>query len=171
MASEIAHSWKWWTERVIAIVAAGGGLAAWVSMLNQSTDARGAPTPNPSPLMNQPAVSQSATTALRSELAPADIGFVDTQRGTGWGNRCWLHLRAGRFDWARAACERGLALVPARPYPRAYLVYNMGLIEVHDARPDLAREHFQESIALRPASDVAGIAEVRKSLATLEKSQ
>jgi tetratricopeptide (TPR) repeat protein len=152
----------------ILVLVAGLFVAISVVSLRLIASSGGRPlavTPPPTATAVSPAPAIAPTT--EGDLAPSDIGFVDGQGGTGWGNRCWAHLRAGRYDWARAACERGLALNPARPYPRANLLYNMGLVETHDAHPDVARRYLQESLALRPASDLAGAAEVRKALAAL----
>jgi hypothetical protein len=101
-----------------------------------------------------------------ADVAPTDQYFVDQTGGTGWANRCWNHLRTGQYPWARAACVRGLGLNPSAPYPRVWLLYDMGLIEAHDGRPEIARAYFAHSLALRPQGD-PGVGEVQKALAAL----
>lgn len=98
--------------------------------------------------------SASASTTQPDELAPEDAAFVDNMGGTGWGNRCWTHLQAGQLAWAKAACDRGLAMTPATPQPRASLLYNEGLVEQKLGHNAVARKFFEDSLALRPNPDV-----------------
>jgi hypothetical protein len=115
-----------------------------------------------------PAATTSASEPLegtnpRYPVLPAsDNGFVDRRDGWGWGDRCWTHLRAGKWGWAKAECDRGIALAPESPQPRASLLYNEGLIARVAGDPEQARRDFTESLALR-AND-----EVRAALASLK---
>lgn len=152
---------------VVAALLVSGGVLALVRAGATSPIVPGTASATATSVVPTPALAPPAVPTGGGVLAPSDVGFVDQQAGTGWGNRCWAHLRQGRYDWARAACERGLAGNPGRPYPRAYLLYSMGLIETHDGRPEVARGYLSESLALRPSTDVTGIAEVRKALASL----
>lgn len=101
------------------------------------------------PLTEAAATSTSAV-PVESALAPEDKSFVDTRGGAGWGDRCWIHLKANHLAAARAACERGLALEPTSPQPRASLLYNLGLVAKSQGRKDEARTLLTESIGLRP---------------------
>ncbi len=74
------------------------------------------------------AVQSSRDGTADSRLALADSDFRDTRRGLEWGNRCLAHLKAGQLEFARAACERGLADKPADA-TRGALYYNLALVE------------------------------------------
>lgn len=114
-----------------------------------------------SPPSASAAIPADAASPLRStgpinasKLAAEDEGFVDTRGGAGWGDKCWLHLRANRLDAAQAACDRAMEMNPASPQPRASLLFNQGLIaEKRGAKP-AARSYFKQSLALRPHKDV-----------------
>jgi tetratricopeptide (TPR) repeat protein len=86
-----------------------------------------------------------------TELAPDDRAFVDTGRRPGmeWGNRCFLHLEAKRYDWARAACYKALELVRDDDI-RGALYYNLGRVEENEGRPDTARWYYRRSLQARP---------------------
>jgi hypothetical protein len=90
----------------------------------------------------------------RPLLAPDDVGFVDTQGGWGWSERCYRHLLKGKWAWAKAECDSGLALNPARPEPRAALLYNEGLIARAAGHFDEARANFSESLSLKVVAEV-----------------
>ncbi len=68
------------------------------------------------------------TDAPRSELAPEDRGYRDTQGGAGWGNRCFAHVRAQRLPHARAACNKGLEMNPT-PATRGAILYSLAVTE------------------------------------------
>jgi hypothetical protein len=72
-------------------------------------------------------------------------------------------LRAGKFGWARAACDRGLALPDLDPKARPPLLYNEGLIAKATGDLSTARTDFAQSLALRAPND-PGLAEVIKEL-------
>lgn len=84
-------------------------------------------------------------------LDASDVGFEDARRGSGWGDRCVTHLRAGALDAAEAACARGLA-VAERASTRGALLYNLGRIA--EARGDVAaaRTAYERSLTERPGN-------------------
>jgi hypothetical protein len=47
-----------------------------------------------------------------------DVDFVDRRGGRDWSDRCFFHIRAGRYGYARAACDKGLALASCEPWWR-----------------------------------------------------
>ncbi|MFI5299098.1 MAG: NADase-type glycan-binding domain-containing protein [Polyangiales bacterium] len=95
------------------------------------------------------------TDSARPTLAPADHGFVDSRGGWGWGDRCWLNIKAKKPGWAKAECQRGLAIAsPTAPQPRASLMYNAGLIEKEAGNFAGARDYFSKSLALREHAEV-----------------
>jgi tetratricopeptide (TPR) repeat protein len=98
--------------------------------------------------------SPTAISPTAAELPPEDLGFVDTRGGQGWGDRCWTHLKSGQLGWAKAECDRAMAMNPASPQPLASLLYNEGLLEQKLGHTDAARGYFQRSVALRPNPDV-----------------
>jgi hypothetical protein len=103
------------------------------------------------------APAQGAT----ASLAPQDVDFRDARGGWGWGDRCFLHIKAGRLANARAACDRGLAEA-SDANVRGALLYNLGLIEERSGNPDAARARYEESLRARPGNAV-----VAKALAAL----
>lgn len=121
----------------------------------------------------RPAVAPSVTTsgnmtargggsdAASLFLAPDDRAFIDARGGAGWGDRCWTNIKAGRWDYAKAECDKGMAMNPASPQPRASLLYNEGLIAEAAGQTSEARRYFQESLGLREHPDVrAGLERV-----------
>jgi hypothetical protein len=99
-------------------------------------------------------MKNSDADVVRPTLAPDDAGFVDTRHGWGWGDRCWNHLREGKYGWARAECDKGLAMAGGSPSPRPSLLYNIGLIEQATGNLDAARRYFQQSLTLREHPEV-----------------
>jgi hypothetical protein len=85
----------------------------------------------------------------RSELAPEDRSFVDAEHGTGWGNRCYAHYKAGLLPFARAACQKALEQNP-EPKVRGAILHNVGLTEEAGRDPKAACAAFRESLAVRP---------------------
>ena len=74
------------------------------------------------------------------DLSPDDVNFVDNRKGFGWSDRCFTEIKAAKWGWARAACDRGLALPDvdnARPLLQCYLVhdYDPRLNSNHPGRP------------------------------------
>ena len=85
-----------------------------------------------------------------------DAGFVDKRGGWGWGDRCWIHIKAEKWGWAKAECDEGMKLGPASPQPRSSLLYNEGLIAKSAGDSGQARRDFTESLALRENAEVRG---------------
>jgi hypothetical protein len=133
---------------------------------------RDTPAPAPAPsASSQPAPSDTpaqttpdGTDAKSPALSPDDARFVDAHRGRGWGDRCFAELKEGKLGWARAACDRGLALPDLDPEVKPALLYNEGLIAEKSVNLASARTYFEQSLALRPATDVSGRAAVEKEL-------
>ena len=88
-----------------------------------------------------------------ASLAPEDKGFVDSRGGFEWGNRCYVHLQAGRLSNARAACSKGLDMSPA-PSVRGAILYNMALVEEADGDKPLACRYMRESLSARDSGPV-----------------
>lgn len=89
-----------------------------------------------------------------SRLALADSNFRDARRGAGWGDRCLLHLKAGELEYARAACEHGLADKPADA-TRGALYYNLALVEQAAGDADAACRNLERSLIARPKNAFA----------------
>jgi len=101
------------------------------------------------------AVMPTEGTDVRNPVLPSsDDGFVDTRGGWGWGDRCWIHIKAGQWGWAKAECDHGMLLNPASPQPRASLLYNEGLIAKAAGNAVEARRDFTESLSLRENAEV-----------------
>jgi hypothetical protein len=84
-----------------------------------------------------------------------DTGFVDTRGGWGWGDKCWIHLKAQKWGWAKAECDSGLLMAdPSAPQPRASLLYNEGLIAKGTGDVRAAQGYFTSSLALRENPEV-----------------
>jgi hypothetical protein len=96
-----------------------------------------------------------------SELAPDDQGFSDDKRGFGWSTRCYNHLRAGSYPYARAACQKALEADP-EPGTRAMALFNWALVEAATGDPIAACQKISQSLNVR---DHAG---VRKKLEELK---
>jgi hypothetical protein len=126
---------------------------------------RGDDTRPPTPPTPPAVATNDGTDANRPILPDADKGFVDTRGGWGWGDKCWINLKAGKWGWAKAECDQGMATNPASPQPRASLLYNEGLVAKAAGRIDEARQDFISSLALREN------AEVRAALSTLTGSR
>ncbi|MEZ4294214.1 MAG: tetratricopeptide repeat protein [Polyangiaceae bacterium] len=92
--------------------------------------------------------------ARRPALAPDDQGFIDKHGGWDWGNRCWKHINSQKWGWAKAACDRAMAMNPASPAPRTQVLYNLGLIEQSMGNVSAARQYFAQSLELREHPDV-----------------
>ncbi len=93
-------------------------------------------------------------------LAPEDVGFVDRQGGAGWGNRCFLHVKAGRVPQARAACRAGLDMNPTA-FVEGAIRYSLASAELLAGDRDAACDHLDASLAARP-DDVATTARHRQ---------
>ncbi len=91
------------------------------------------------------------------------MNYNDPRKGWGWGDRCVKELRAGKLGWARAACDRALALPDVDAKARPALLYNEGLIAKQGGDAAGARAYFGQSLALREVTD-PGRTEVEKEL-------
>jgi hypothetical protein len=95
----------------------------------------------------------AARREVGSRLDPSDQGYGDPQRGLGWGNRCYAHIRAGRLEAARAACEMGLLLMPNASNAGA-LEYNLALVEERSGHRPEACARLGRSLAVRPHNEI-----------------
>ncbi len=147
---------------VIAIVMAAlvvvGGIGTGAFLLLRGADDARAPTTYPTRAPTTPmspaVATNDGTDGNRPILPDVDKGFVDTRGGWGWGDRCWINLKAGKWGWAKAECDQGMAMNPASPQPRASLLYNEGLVAKAAGRIDEARQDFTSSLALRENAEV-----------------
>ncbi|MGH7295923.1 MAG: hypothetical protein ACRELB_13360, partial [Polyangiaceae bacterium] len=95
------------------------------------------------------------TDAKHPALPSADDGFVDTRGGWGWGDKCFVNIKTKTWGWAKAECDKGLAMAdPTTPQPRASLFYNEGLIAKGMSDFAAARSYFQQSLSLREHPEV-----------------
>jgi hypothetical protein len=102
-----------------------------------------------------PAGDDDGTDAKHPSLPTSDDGFVDKRGGWGWGDKCWIHIKAGKWGWAKAECDKGMAIAdPGAPQPRASLLYNEGLIAKAAGDVGEARKDFQQSLGLREHPEV-----------------
>jgi hypothetical protein len=98
--------------------------------------------------------SNDGADPLRPVLPPADKRFVDKRGGWGWSDRCWLNIKAQKWGWARAECDRGMALNPSSPQPMSSLLYNQGLIAVQMGDIESARNLMSRSLGMREHPEV-----------------
>jgi len=87
-------------------------------------------------------------------LPAKDEGFVDARGGWGWGDKCYVSIKAQKWGWAKAECDEGMKMSPAAPQPRASLLYNEGLIAKAAGDLEEARRNFEQSLALRDSPAV-----------------
>ena len=85
----------------------------------------------------------------RLELAPEDIGFVDTKGGVEWGNKCFAHFKNGALAFARAACEEAIKMNP-EPKTKGAILFNRGLLEEASGDLKAACEAYRQSLVARP---------------------
>jgi hypothetical protein len=95
----------------------------------------------------------AARREVASRLDASDQGYGDPQRGLGWSNRCFGHIRARRLEAARAACEMGLLLMPNAQTAGA-LEYNLALVEDRSGRRPEACARLARSLAVRPHNEI-----------------
>jgi tetratricopeptide (TPR) repeat protein len=95
-------------------------------------------------------------------LAADDRAFSGSARE--WGERCFVHLRAGRHDEAEAACFAGLQQGGSNR-TRGALTYTLGRIEEARGNRDRALVYYERSDNLRP-----GNAAVQARLAALRET-
>jgi tetratricopeptide (TPR) repeat protein len=85
------------------------------------------------------------------ELAPEDIGFVDTKGGVDWGNKCYAHYKNGAFAFARAACEEAIKMNP-EPNTKGAILFNRGLLEEASGDLKAACEAYRQALVVRPGN-------------------
>jgi peptidyl-prolyl cis-trans isomerase C len=127
-------------------------LAAWGASGTKSSFET--PSPTVSPTTSRETTVNDGNDPARPVLPSAEDGFVDSRRGWGWGDKCWVSIKAKKWGWAKAECDKAMAMSPASPQPRASLLYNEGLIEQNVGHSDVARTLYRQSLALRPNGDV-----------------
>jgi hypothetical protein len=117
-----------------------------------------------------PPVRNDGTDARTPVLSPKDEGFVDRGMGMGWYQRCKDEEREGKYGWAMAACEKGLAQTNMRQSTRATLYYLQGMsLEASHAFPG-AKAKYQHALenggTLEPgqAAVEAAVARVDKAI-------
>jgi serine/threonine protein kinase len=101
------------------------------------------------------AAATDGSDVRQPSLPVEDTGFVDTRGGWGWGDKCWIHIRAQKWGWAKAECDSGMMVAdPSAPQPRASLLYNEGLIAKATGDIDGAQTYFTYSLELRENAEV-----------------
>jgi hypothetical protein len=142
-------------------------LAVFFSAMALPSCSREPPSPAPSnapaPATAAPPPANDGTNAKAPVLSPDDANFTDPRKGFGWGDRCFKELKDGKLGWARAACDRALALPEVDPKAQPALLFNEGLIAEKSGDSTGARSYFTQSLALRSATD-PGRATVEKEL-------
>jgi serine/threonine-protein kinase len=104
---------------------------------------------------NAAAPATDGSDVNRPTLPLEDTNFIDTRGGWGWADKCWVHIKAQKWGWAKAECDTGLQMADASaPQPRASLLYNEGLIAKATGDPRAARDFFAYSLALRENPEV-----------------
>jgi tetratricopeptide (TPR) repeat protein len=82
-------------------------------------------------------------------LAAQDRGRGDRRGGREWGNRCFSHFKARRYDAAEAACAQGLAIATDEAV-RGAIFHSLGRISEARGDVDAALVYYRTSLALRP---------------------
>lgn len=130
------------------------GVAAGYALAPGEHPASAVATPSSSPVPSSPVVENDGSDAAHPILPTIDARFVDTRGGWGWGDRCWVSIKAGKWGWAKAECDEGMGMNPPTPQPRASLLYNEGLIARAAGNVEEARRDFVLSLLLREHPDV-----------------
>ncbi|MEZ4293498.1 MAG: hypothetical protein R3B70_00865 [Polyangiaceae bacterium] len=113
---------------------------------------------NPVPVPVGAASDNDGTNARKPVLPPEDVGLIDKRGGWEWNDRCWKNIQAGKLGYAKAECDRALAMKPKSPMPLAAVYYNLGLIEKGAGNVSGARAYFQKSLDLRENAEVRAAA-------------
>lgn len=82
-------------------------------------------------------------------LAPADRKRLERRGGRDWGNRCFAHFKAKRYEAAEAACAQGLAVATDAAI-RGAIFHSLGRISEARGDDPAARVYYRTSLALRP---------------------
>jgi tetratricopeptide (TPR) repeat protein len=102
----------------------------------------------------QPAEPNDGTDPHRPVLPADEEGFVDSRDGWNWSNKCYVHIQAGKWGWAKAECDKGIAMAPTDHVTHAMLLYNEGLVAHAAGDMAEARKDFLQSLALRENATV-----------------
>ncbi|WAS93453.1 hypothetical protein [Nannocystis punicea] len=81
-------------------------------------------------------------------LAPEDVGLEERRGGRDWGNRCFAHFKAKRYDAAAAACARGLELARDESV-RGAMYYSLGRVAEARGNSGAAVVYYRTSLVLR----------------------
>lgn len=88
-----------------------------------------------------------------ADLAMDDAKVATRLDSREWSNRCFIHIKAGRYSHALAACNRGIESLPSGSERAAgALFYNLGLIAQRTGEYPLAAEQFRRSLQVRPGN-------------------
>lgn len=114
-----------------------------------SMSARASPSSPPtSARAAAPSSPEAHKDARRAVLAAEDAEHVGSWDAWRWSNRCFEHLQAGDFGWAKAACDEAEVAGPDdKTLP--LLRYNQGRVAREAGDVDRARRLFTESLRLR----------------------
>jgi tetratricopeptide (TPR) repeat protein len=102
---------------------------------------------------------------LDTALAYAESELAARQDIYAYDTLAWVLYRLGRYDEARAASDRALALGT----PDAQLHYHAGLIAAAQGDAARATTHLRRALELNPHFDLLQAEEARRTLAALEK--
>lgn len=90
---------------------------------------------------------------VAADLAVDDARVATRLDSREWSNRCFIHIKAGRYSHALAACNRGIEhLSPESDRLAGALFYNLGLIAQRTGDSPLAASHFRRSLQVRPGN-------------------
>jgi tetratricopeptide (TPR) repeat protein len=104
-------------------------------------------------------------TDLDTALAYAESELAARQDIYAYDTLAWVLYRLGRYDEARAASDRALALGT----PDAQLHYHAGLIAAAQGDAGRAATHLRRALDLNPHFDPLQALEARRALAALEQ--
>jgi len=102
----------------------------------------------------EPTRPNDGTDPHRPVLPADEEGFVDSRGGWNWSNKCYIHIQSGKWGWAKAECDKGIAMAPADHETHAMLLYNEGLVAQAAGDVAEARRDFLQSLTLRENATV-----------------
>lgn len=137
-----------------ALVLVGGGIAAYVVLRTPRLSDDEASESTPRPRSAAAPTANDGTDAHRPILPTEDDGFVDSRNGWNWSNKCYINIQKGKWGWAKAECDRGIAMAPADHETHAMLLYNEGLVAQAAGDVAEARRDFLQSLTLRENATV-----------------
>lgn len=95
--------------------------------------------------------STSRKFVLMSEIAASDNNLGPQTPGRVWGNRCFAHIKVGRYSWALGACNKAIESPEMSNGSFAGATYyNMGLIALQTDDIGNAIRYFRKSLEFRP---------------------